>query len=222
MNDVLVGLAAIAVGALFCWRGYVAMRLIIPIWGAFAGFMLGAGIVAGVEDAGFLRTTASWVVGLLFAVVFGVLAYLYFEVSIALAMATVGFALGASVMAALGVEWSWLVVSVGVVVGALLAWLAIVADLPAVLLVGLTAFGGASVIVFGVMLLVDTVNTTDLESSQTTEHIADDWWWYAIYFVLAIVGTVVQVRHLASLRQSARQQWATSTSIAGTTAPPVR
>ena len=83
MNDVLVGLAAIAVGALFCWRGYVAMRLIIPIWGAFAGFMLGAGIVAGVEDAGFLRTTASWVVGLLFAVVFGALAYLYFEVSIA-------------------------------------------------------------------------------------------------------------------------------------------
>ena len=137
-------------------------------------------------------------------------------------MATVGFALGASVMAALGVEWSWLVVSVGVVVGALLAWLAIVADLPAVLLVGLTAFGGASVIVFGVMLLVDTVNTSDLESSQTTEHIADDWWWYAIYFVIAIVGTVVQVRHLASLRQSARQQWATSTSIAGTTAPPVR
>ena len=117
--------------------------------------------------------------GLLFAVVFGALAYLYFEVSIALAMATVGFALGASVMAALGVEWSWLVVSVGVVVGALLAWLAIVADLPAVLLVGLTAFGGASVIVFGVMLLVDTVNTSDLESSQTTEHIADDWWWYA-------------------------------------------
>ena len=138
MKDVLVGLAAIAVGALFCWRGYVAMRLIIPIWGAFAGFMLGAGIVAGVEDAGFLRTTASWVVGLLFAVVFGALAYLYFEVSIALAMATVGFALGATVMAALGVEWSWIVVSVGVVVGALLAWLAIVADLPAVLRVPLS------------------------------------------------------------------------------------
>ena len=216
MNDVLVGLAAIAVGALFCFRGYVAMRLIIPIWGAFAGFMLGAGIIAGVDDAGFLRTTASWVVGLLFAVVFGALAYLYFEVSIALAMATVGFALGASVMAALGVEWSWLVVSVGVVVGALLAWLAIVADLPAVLLVGLTAFGGASVIVFGVMLLVDTVSTSDLESAQTTERIADDWWWYAIYFVVAIVGTVVQVRHVARLGQSARQQWAASTSIAGT------
>ncbi len=220
MNDVLVGLAAIAVGALFCFRGYVAMRLIIPIWGAFAGFMLGAGIIAGVDDAGFLRTTASWVVGLLFAVVFGALAYLYFEVSIALAMATVGFALGASVMAALGVEWSWLVVSVGVVVGALLAWLAIVADLPAVLLVGLTAFGGASVIVFGVMLLVDTVSTSDLESAQTTERIADDWWWYAIYFAIAIVGTVVQVRHVARLGQSARQQWAASTSIAGTTPVP--
>ena len=45
MQDVVVGLLAIAVGALFAFRGYFAMRVIIPIWGAFAGFMLGAGLV---------------------------------------------------------------------------------------------------------------------------------------------------------------------------------
>ena len=46
MDDILLGLLAVVVGAVFCFRGYFAMRIIIPIWGAFAGFVLGAGIVS--------------------------------------------------------------------------------------------------------------------------------------------------------------------------------
>ena len=61
MNDIVVGLVAILTGAVFCFRGYLAMRIIIPLWGAFAGFMLGAGIVA--TDAGFLATALGWIVG---------------------------------------------------------------------------------------------------------------------------------------------------------------
>jgi Domain of unknown function (DUF4203) len=214
VSDVVVGLIAIAVGALFCLRGYVAMRLIIPMWGAFAGFMFGAGLVAGVGDEAFLRTAAGWLVGLLFALVFGALAYLYYQVAIVLAMASVGFALGVSVVAALGVHWSWAAVLAGTIAGALLAWLAIATDLPAALLVVLTAFAGASAVVFGVMLLVNTVNTSELRSAATTEHVSDDWWWYAIYLVVAIVGVVAQMRHVASLRSSAREQWM-SPAIAG-------
>ena len=45
------------------------------------------------------------------------------------------------------------------------------------------------------------------------------WWWYAIYVVLAVAGIMFQIRHVASVRQSARQQWASSTSITGTIAP---
>ena len=45
MQDVIFGLIAIAAGALFCFRGYLAFRLIIPIWGAFVGFATGAGAV---------------------------------------------------------------------------------------------------------------------------------------------------------------------------------
>ncbi len=52
MNDVVLALLAIAIGALFCFRGYLTMRVVIPIWGAFTGFALGAGLVAGVTDDG--------------------------------------------------------------------------------------------------------------------------------------------------------------------------
>ncbi len=51
------------IGAGFCFRGYLAMRVIIPFWGAFAGFMLGAGLVDAIDDSGFLATLLGWLVG---------------------------------------------------------------------------------------------------------------------------------------------------------------
>jgi len=39
VSDIILGLLALAVGALFCFRGYLTMRLVIPVWGAFAGFL---------------------------------------------------------------------------------------------------------------------------------------------------------------------------------------
>ncbi|MEZ5121190.1 MAG: hypothetical protein R2736_06405 [Solirubrobacterales bacterium] len=47
-------------------------------------------------------------------------------------------------MVALDVSWTWVVILVGVVLGALLAFAAIAADLPMVLLIVLSALGGAS------------------------------------------------------------------------------
>ena len=42
MKDIIVGIVAILVGALFCFRGWLAMRVVIPIWGAFGGFVFAA------------------------------------------------------------------------------------------------------------------------------------------------------------------------------------
>jgi hypothetical protein len=215
MNDVLVGLAAIAIGLLFCFRGYVAMRLIIPVWAFFAGFMLGAGLVAGVGDEGFLQSAAAWLTGLAIGLLFAAIAYLYFVVSIVLAMGTVGFALGTAALTALDVTWSWVVVLGGLAAGVLLAVVAIATDLPAVVLIVLTAFGGASVAVFGLMLILGVVQTGELDSEAATRTADDDWWWYAISLVLAVGGVVVQSRIAASLRASARDLWSSG-------APPAR
>ena len=210
MQDVVVGLLAIAVGALFAFRGYFAMRVIIPIWGAFAGFMLGAGLVSSASDDGFLRSVLGWVIGVVLALLFALAAYLYYEISVAIAMAAIGFTLGTSLMVALGVTWSWLIIIVGVAGGILLAAVAILGDLPTVILVVLTAMAGASTIVAGFMLLVGAVETGDFESVSTTQRLDDDWWWYAIYVVLAVAGVVIQVRRTAQLRASLREQWAAS------------
>lgn len=210
MADVALGVLAIVVGTAFCFRGYVAMRLIIPLWGAFSGFVLGAGLVGSLGGEGFLSSLLGWLVGALIAVVFGALAYLYYEVSVFIAMSAIGFALGTAGMVALGVQWSWLIVLVGVVVGVVLALLAILGDLPMLLLAVLTATAGATAVVTGIMLLLDVVSVGDFESVATTASLDDDWWWYALYLGLVIAGIASQITAAASVRGSMRAAWTES------------
>ncbi len=213
MNDIVVGLIAILTGAVFCFRGYLAMRIIIPLWGAFAGFMLGAGIVSGSD--GFLGSALGWIVGIAVAVVFGLLAYLYYEVAVIIGMLAIGFALGTSLMVALGVTWSWVIVLAGVALAVALAFVALVADLPMALLTVLTGMAGASAIVAGLMLLFGVTDVGDFDSAQTTKALADDWWWYAIYLALAISGMIAQFLDVERRRETLRAAW--STGIGSTT-----
>jgi len=207
MNDIVVGIIAILTGAVFCFRGYLAMRIVIPLWGAFAGFMLGAGIVTG--DDGFLATALGWIVGLAVAVVFGLIAYLYYEVAVLIGMTAIGFVLGTSVMAALGVTWSWVIVLSGIALAAALAFVALVGDVPMLLLTILTAVAGASTIVAGTMLLVGTVDLDDFDSASTTEALTDAWWWYAIHLALVVAGMIIQLSDVDRRRESLREAWAT-------------
>lgn len=208
MQDIVVGLLALAVGAMFCFRGYLTMRVIIPIWGAFGGFVLGAGLVASSNDDGFLRSVLSWVVGFAVALLFALIAYLYFEVSVVLAMTLIGFALGTSAMVAIGVDWSWLIVLVGIAVGVVLAVLAIAGNMPMVLLTVLTAAAGASAMVGGIMLLVGELQTEAItETGGTTDQLHDDWWWYAIWGGLFVAGIVAQVAAAERMNATMREMW---------------
>jgi hypothetical protein len=212
VSDVIVGLLAVAIGALLCFRGYQAMRIVIAVWGAFAGFLLGASLVASFTGDGFLATLLAWIVAVGLGIVVGLIAYLYYAVSVIIAMGAIGFALGTSLMVALGVTWSWLIVLVGVLVGVLLAMVAIVGDLPMVVLAVLTALAGASVILGGVLLLIGSIATGDL-STTTTERLDDQWWWWVLYLGLAITGMVLQMRATDRMRGSLRESWAGDTSV---------
>jgi hypothetical protein len=215
MEDVIYGLLAIVFGALFCFRGYLAFRFIIPLWGAFVGFSLGAGLIAATTDEGFLRTALGWLVGLGVAVAFALIAYLFYEVAVVIAMGSIGFALGTALMVAIDVSWTWVIVLVGVALGALLAFAAIVADLPMALLVALSALGGASAMTAGIMLLAGAVDTEDFTTDAATSARADnDWWWYVLYVLFAVFGIVSQVRSAAELRRSMRESWSAERAAA--------
>lgn len=210
MQDVIVGLLAVLIGAMFCFRGWLLLRVFIPIWGAFAGFLLGAGLVTSITGEGFLATVLGWVVGAVVALVFGLFAYLYFEVSVVLAMAAIGFSIATAVLVALGVTWSWVIILAGVLLATLLAMFAIVGNFPMAILTFLSAVAGAGTVVGGLMLLFGAVDLADFTSGATTERLAEDWWWYAIYVVLIISGIVSQSRLAGRLSASLRDTWVDS------------
>lgn len=206
MSSVIVGIIAIVIGLLFCFRGVVAMRIVIALWGAFVGFVLGAGVTASVTGDGFLETPIGWIVAVIAALVLAALAYLFYVFAVVLAMGSIGYAIGVAVMVAVGVEWSWAVITVGVLVGILLAVATVALNLPDILLVIFSALGGATAVVGGIMLLTETISVDDFSGDTITATIGDDWWWYVIYGVLVVTGVVVQGRMLAAADQP-RERW---------------
>ncbi len=210
MTDILLGLVALAVGLAFCFGGVYLMRLVIAVWGAFAGFAVGAGLVAGIAEEHFLGSVLGWALGFVLALVFGLLAYFFYAVSVVVAMGSVGFALGSWLMVAVGLDWSWLVALAGVALGIIFAVAALAIDLPTTVLIVVSAAGGAAVAVSGLMLVFGSIDATTFTDGDFVSLVRDDWWWYACFFVLTVLGILAQSRSVASARASMREQWTTT------------
>ena len=204
MTDIVLGVLAVLTGTVLCYGGQLVLRLAIPIGGAFAGFAFGAGLVAGFSEDRFLGTVLGWLLGLVFALLFGVFAYLYYAVGVILAMAAIGFSLGTALVVALGIDWSWVAVIVGTILGALFGVAAVLTDVPALLLIGLSAVAGALVMVAGLMLLTGSVDSADFTRASVTSQVRDDWWWWVTFLGLALVGGLTQARNRSAVRGSMR------------------
>lgn len=203
MSDVLIGVLVAAIGLLLCLRGAAALRFVIATWGALVGFGLGAGLAS--PESGFLTTTMAWVVAIVLALVFAVLAYVFYAVGVILALGSFGYAVGAAAMSAIGMPWSWVVTLVAVAVGVAFALAGLALNLPMALLSVVSALMGAAVAVTGAMLVVGAIGLAQLSDPEATAGLRDEWWWYAAYVVLALVGVVVQLSRGG--RGSAREEW---------------
>jgi len=201
----VVGVVGIVVGLLVCLRGYVALRVIITVLGAWFGFFLGAGIVANLTGEGLLVGLPGWVGAIVGAIVIGALAYAFYQAAVVIGMASLGFSIATGVMAAIGVDNAGLIWVVGAVVAVLLAVLALVADLPAGILIVLTALAGANITVMGLLLLLELITLAELEAGQAPDGVPA--WAGVIALVLAVVGMIVQFRGVARDRRM-RATWA--------------
>src|SRR3954465_11421945 len=217
MADFILGLLAIIAGGAMLVAGQFVLRLVIPIWGFFAGFAFGAGIVAEFADEHFLGTVLGWVLGLVFAVVFAVLAYLYYYVAIVIAMGAAGFAIGSArgggvgggwgVGVAIGIDWNWVAVLVGLVVGLLVGLVSVFANVPMIVLVVIGSIAGAVGVTAGVMLLVGSLNTSDFSRGDFTDTVSNSFGWSLLLLVLAVFGILVQARQRALMRRTVHEVW---------------
>lgn len=207
MADIILGVIAIIGGAAMLVSGQFVLRLMIPIWGFFAGFAFGAGLVSAFADERFLGTVLGWALGLVFALIFAVLAYLYYYVAIVLAMGAAGFAIGSGLVVALGISWNWVAVLVGLAVGLVLGLVAVFANLPMIVLVVVGSIAGAVGVTGGLMLLVGSLDSADFSRGDFIDTVSGSFGWSLLLLVLAVGGIVLQVMQRALMRQSIQQTW---------------
>ena len=207
MADIVLGIFAIIAGGVMLFAGQYVLRVLLPIWGFFAGFAFGAGLFAGLADERFLGSVLGWVSGFVFALIFALFAYLYYAVAVVLAMAAFGFAIGSALVVALGIDWNWVAVLVGVVMGAVLGLVAVLGNMPMVVLAVLSSMAGAVSVVAGLMLTFGSLNSSDFTQATFTQTVNDSWGWYLTLLVLVLVGIVAQIRQRAMWRRSVRETW---------------
>jgi len=193
LETLFIGLLALLLGAAFCFAGYRFFRILIPIWGFFAGFSLGAEGVVAIFGGSFLSTVTSWVIGLVVGLVIAVLAYLFYYAAVVILGGSVGYSIGAGFIALLGLPATgFLAVVVGLVVAVVLALLVIVLNLPRILIIVLSALGGAGTVLAGILLMFQRIPLEYLGYESVSAIIRNSWFWLIVWIVVAGAGMFVQ------------------------------
>lgn len=206
-SEIALGIVLVAIGLVLCLRGGVAFRVLIALWGALAGFWLGAGLFAQAQNEVLLASPGGWIAAILAGLVLGILAWWFYVVAVLVAFGSFGFGLGVLVAEAFGASDGW-TLTAGIAAAVLAVVIALVADLPDLILIILSVFLGAAMILRGAGALVDYAPLAEIGQAQ---HWTDaPVWVWALYGALIVTGLVVQLRHGRGTRGAttpARRHW---------------
>jgi hypothetical protein len=190
--QILVAILALLIGAAFCFGGWRFFLILLPIWGLVVGFGLGTEATRALLGDGTFATITSWAIGIVFALVFAVLSYLFWYGAIAILAGTIGYAIGAAAWGIIGNETGLIAFLIGIAVGAVFAIGTLVLNVPRYLVIALTAIGGAAVMVAGWFILTGQIPTDNITWTTIGAQIGDSFIWLVVWLVLAGLGLAVQ------------------------------
>ncbi len=195
--DLIVGLFAILVGLAACFVGYRIFVILLPIWGFFAGLWLGITGFTTIFGENFLASVSGLVIGFFLGIVFALLSYLFYYIGVVILGASIGYGITISfLVGALGMDSGLLTWIIGLVVAIIFAVLVIALNAQKYLIVIITAFGGASAMIAGLLLLFKQITIdqiSNLVGVFAPVSFSEGWLWWLLWFGLAIVGVVSQV-----------------------------
>ncbi len=195
-GTITLAIFAVLLGAAFCFVGYRFFLVMLPIWGFFAGFWIGAYAISLILGGGFLATTTAIVVGVVVGIVGAVLSYLFYMVGVLIIAGAIGGALAQGIMSALGFDFG-LIMGLVVLVSALVAaGLTLLLNLQKLVIIVLTAMAGASLFILAGMLFFGQVTVAQLQSGANFLQpiFQGNWLWGIVWLALAIVGALFQFR----------------------------
>ena len=189
---ICTAILALIIGILALAAGYRLFLLLLPIWGFFAGFAMGAHATALLFGTGFLATVTSWIIGFVAGLIFAVLSYLIYIVGVALLSAAFGYFLAAGLVL-LFLEPGLIVTLVGLAGAVVMAFVVLAFNIQKPVLEFITSFGGATAVLTGVLLLLGHIPLESLGENPVRLVLQDSIFWLIAWFVLGIIGFGYQI-----------------------------
>jgi len=196
MATVLAVLFAAILGAMFLLWGYRVFLVMLPVWGFFAGFWLGAAGISLFLGQGFLVTITGWVVGFILGVIGALASYMFYGLAVGLIGALVGAAISSVIMGALGLDSGWIVGIISLIVAGIAAVLTLKFNLQKYVVILFASLTGADLIMVAGLLLFGVVSLSDLQGAGNLLAPVFEVSWLAViaWLALTVAGIVYQLR----------------------------
>ncbi len=153
LGNILSAIVLGVIGLLLLTNGYRWFRILLPIWAFFVGASAITALVSGIFGQNFFSTAVACVPAVLVGLVFALLSWVWFSLAVLFWAGSVGFALFAGLLSALGVN-TWLLLFLAGLAGAVVfIVLAMRSDLRRFLPIFLTASAGATMILSAILVL---------------------------------------------------------------------
>jgi hypothetical protein len=176
------------------FNGYKLFLILLPFWGFFFGFGLGAETLQAIFGDAFLATVTSWVAGFIVGLIFAVLSYLFYIIGVALFAGSFGYALGAGLMGLLGFESGLLPWLVGIVLAVVVAAVVILLNLQKWAIIIITAFGGAAIIMYSILVGFSGDLVQTLIENPVRYALDQSFLWVIFFLGVGILGLLAQFR----------------------------
>lgn len=188
-----MALIALLFGTLICFGGYRLLFVLLPIWGFFFGFGLGAQTVQLLFGQEFLATVTSWVVGFVVALLFALLSYLFYAVAVAIIAGSLGYGLGVAIVGWFSNDLTIITWIVGIALAIVVIFLTFRFNIAKYVIIIGTAVGGAAVIVTFLAMGVGGVRLLDLAPNPIRLITSGNPFWTLLFLLMAIGGIVFQI-----------------------------
>ena len=198
-----MGLIALLFGLAVAFYGYKLFLILLPVWGFFFGFFLGAETIQILFNVGFLATITSWVVGFIVGALFAVLSYLFYIFAVGVVSFSLGYGLAVGILQWIGLDLNFIVWLIGLVVGVIAIVIVLRFNIQKYVIIVATAAGGTGLIIYTFLALFGNLSPLELMLDPVRNAISNSFWWLIFFLAVAIAGIVVQIRDTADFEAEA-------------------
>ena len=189
-----MALIGLAFGAAMVFGGYRLFLVLLPIWGFFVGFGVGAQTIQVVFGEALLASVTSWVVGFIVGLIFAVLSYLFYIFAVAVLSFSFGYGLTVGVWTWIGLDPGLISWILGVIVGVVIAFAVLALNIQKYAIIVITAVAGTSVTIFTILATVYGPLVTNLIENPVKVALENSFLWAVFALAVVVAGGVVQLR----------------------------